>query len=302
MHRGAFGLPLPGLAHGQGRGVHRSRSDVLRVEPRRADDALDQIIVEERFDRAGLPAGPSQHQAVGGLPPVDREELPGHRLEVALLLLADPVVVRVLAPAWCRPYRCGTACRGCCRPGARQLPGVVRRHLEKPRGGPVEHHGQEPPEFVLHRRQLAHQRRAVHRQARTVHHRERQRLEQSDPFAGEDRQTQCRGQVGGSAEILLHPLQVAHHFVVRLALEAEPGQRLGDGPDPILELDQILAAAPVPGLQLEVAAHHPMRPGFDRGQSREALRQRRRRRLRPPRHCRPASPPLVCGQKKTGSR
>ena len=232
MHRGALGLPLPGLAHGQGRGVHRSRSGVLRVEPRRADDALDQIVVEERLDRAGLPAGPGQHQAVGGLPPVDGEELPGHGLEVALLLLADPVVVRVLAPHGAGLIAVEPLAAGAVGPEPRELPGLVGRHLEEPRGGPVEHHGQQPPELVLHRRQLAHQRRAVHRQARTVHHGQRQRLEQSDPFAGEDRQTLCRGQVGGSAEILLHPLQVAHHFVVRLALEAEPGQRLHRRPGP----------------------------------------------------------------------
>ena len=48
---------------------------------------LDQVGVEEGLDRAGVGPGPGQHDAVGRLPPVDGEELPGDGLEVALLLL-----------------------------------------------------------------------------------------------------------------------------------------------------------------------------------------------------------------------
>ena len=48
--------------------------------------------------------------------------------------------------------------------------------------------------------------------------------------------------------------------------QAARGERLDDSADPVLELDLILAAAPVPRLQLEVAAHDEVLPRLEADQ------------------------------------
>ena len=62
-------------------------SRVLGIDPGRSDDALHQIVVEEGLDRARVGAGARQHDPMGRMPAVDREQLAGDRLEVPLLLL-----------------------------------------------------------------------------------------------------------------------------------------------------------------------------------------------------------------------
>ena len=87
-------------------------------------------------------------------------------------------------------------------------------------------------------------------------------------------------------------------LLLHVSRESEPGQRLDRLANPILDLDEILAAIAVARLQLEVAGDDPVPSGLHRGEACEALGHRRDRDSRATPAVRP-----VCGpQKKTGSR
>ncbi len=99
-----------------------------------------------------------------------REQLPGDRLEVALLFLSDPVVVAVLAPA--RRVLVAVVALPAGAVGAEVRSSSVasiRRHLEEAGARPIDHHREQPAELVLDRGELPDERGPVHREPRAVH-------------------------------------------------------------------------------------------------------------------------------------
>ena len=99
VHQVPLGGALPGLPHRQRRAVDGRERGVLGIEPRGAEQPLDQVVVEERLQRPGLLPGAGHDDAVRRVGPVDGEELAGDGVEMPLLLRPDAVVVGVLAPA-----------------------------------------------------------------------------------------------------------------------------------------------------------------------------------------------------------
>ena len=164
---------------------------------------------------------------------------------------------------------------------ARQLARVERGHFEEARAGAVHHRREDPPELVLQRGELAHERRRVDPQPGPVHDRERDRFEEADPAAREDCDSLGRREVGGNADEFEDPVDVLPDRLLDVPVEPEAREALEHDLHPVLELDEVLAPRAVPRLELEVAAHHPMAPGADAGEARERLTQRRIRGARP---------------------
>jgi hypothetical protein len=107
-----------------------------------------------------------------------------------------------------------------------QLLGVIGRDLEEPGPHAIHHHREQPPELVLHRGELPHQRREIHGQTRAVNGRQGNRFEQPDRLAGEDRDALRGRQVCRRSEIPLHAVEVARDFFLNASLESEARKRL----------------------------------------------------------------------------
>ncbi len=257
-------MPFPYRQRGR---VNRRQGGILWIEPHGADHSLGEVGVEERLHCPGVRAGTREHDAVGWVPPVHGEQLPGDRLVVALLLLPDPVVVGVLTPA-AGPVLVAveafTASAVGADPG--HLARFVGGHLEEPGLAPIEHHGEQPAKLVFHRRELAYQRAGIHREAGAMDHRKGHGLEQVDSLAGKYGQALRVRQIPRIPEELLHPVQVSAHFIGDTAVEPEPRQGLDRRFHPVFDLDQILAARAVARLELQIAGDYPMIAGLDPGQ------------------------------------
>ena len=259
--------------------MHGGGRRLLGIEPGGADDALDEIVVQERLHRPGLGPGPGDHDPVGRLPAVEREQLARDGLVVPLLLRADPVVVGVLAPARAALVAVEPPAAGAVGAEAGQLPGVVGRHLEEPGARPVQHHRQQPAELVLDRGELADERRRVHGQAGAV----------APPAAAAPRTGRCASQAKSampwvttadspvSGDTAGSARDRGRSPPARRAVEAQPRQRLRHLAHAVLDLDEVLPAAPVARLQLEVAADHPVRARAHGGEPRQPLGHRRHR-------------------------
>ena len=143
-------------------------------------------------------------------------------------------------------------------PQTRQLTGLVGGDLEETSRGAIHDHGEQSAELVFDRGELADQWRAVHREPRAVDERQRDRLEQPRGAAGEDGDALGRREVARRAQIGLDALEVAPDFLGRRAVESEARQGLDHLAHPVLELDEVLAAAAIARLQLLVAGHHPV--------------------------------------------
>ena len=227
-------------------------------------------------------------------------------------------------------WRCFSSGCGCCRcarpsprpvlvavealaPGAvgaeaEQLAGLEGGDLEEAGAGAVEHHREQPAELILDRGQLPDQRRAVDGQPGAVDHRQRDRLEELDPFAGEERNPCVAGRLPGD----LRNCWIRSRSRATCFLHRPGPGRAGAAParrtsHPVLDLDEILAAGAVARLQLEIAGDDPVLPGRTSGQPRRAARSSDRPTPSPsprplPVRSRVSRPRRAASQKKTGSR
>ena len=231
---------------------------------RHARDAHRQIL-----DREGH-AGEGK-RTVDGLRHLSRavEELLGDGSIVALLLLADPAAPAVLAdarrvtPLGVEPLAAHLV------PGQLSDPaGLEGGDLPDLGTGTVEHHGEVAAHLLLERGELTDQGGPLHGEPAAVDPRQGDRLEELVAGGGEDRHSLGAGQVADLLEVGLDPAQVGEHRLVFRPVEPEPVEALLRRPDPVLDLDAVLPVGPVPGLELEVAAHDRVLPA---GEPRELL-------------------------------
>src|SRR3954466_8781860 len=188
-----------------------------------------------------------------------------------LLLLPDPIVVRVLSPSRTILIAMKALAPGALGMKIEQLASAVRRHLEDAGTGAIQDCSQEPAELILNRCQFSDQGSAVDGQTRAIDHGERNRLEERKAFAGKDGKALSVRQVGRVPEVLLEPLEIAGYLVGNRPVQAQPGERLPCRLHPVLQLDEVLPPGSVPGLQLEVAGDHAVVPRLNSGESLEYL-------------------------------
>jgi hypothetical protein len=161
---------------------------------------------------------------MGGMAAVHGKQLSRDGFVVPLFLLPYSVVVRMLAPAAAAVMITVEALA----PGAlgtqpRQLPAMVGGDLEETRPAAVQDHGEQSPELLFDRRELAYQRCHVDSETRTMHHRQRNHFEQADSFAGEDGKTLGMRKIAWGPEELLHPVEVPRYLVGSLPIQPDPG-------------------------------------------------------------------------------
>jgi hypothetical protein len=181
-----------------------------------------------------------------------------------LLLLANPLMVAMLA---CRsepvPGDAGGTVeparpRGVARREARQLLDAERRYREHARRRAIVHRAEHASKLVVEGGRFADEGRVVDREPRAEYRGQGDDLEQIERLTREQRDALSFAQVVGMLEVLPHPLQVTPHRVPLLPAEATLLQPLELRLDPVLQLDEVLAAASVARLELEVARHDPV--------------------------------------------
>jgi hypothetical protein len=138
------------------------------------------------------------------------------------------------------------------------FPGLEGRDLVDRRAGLVQHRGKQAADFILQRGELANQRGPIHQEARPMDAGQRDDLEEVEGFADEHRQPRDGGRSAGFLIAAWSRFQVRHHLLGLGTSQALGGKRLDDFLDPVLELDEVLAPAPVPGLDLQVTGNDPV--------------------------------------------
>src|SRR5437660_68538 len=96
--------------------------------------------------------------------------------------------------------------------------------------------------------------------------RQRNHVEQADGLAHEQRDATRVRQLSGLLEVAADPFQVGGDLVAHRALQGLALELRERRPDPVLHLDQVLAARLVARLELQVARHDPVGPGANGGE------------------------------------
>ena len=193
---------------GFGEQLHRAvadlgRAHLLRRELEHAEHLVAHLGAEVRQQRVGVHADPAHDQAVERLGAEGAAHRVGDPGQVAVLLLADPVVEPVLADT--RP-RVAVGMEAARTHGPRRdepihLLDAVQSDLEQPGRLPVRDRDEQAAAQLREGDQLAHHGRPVHHDAAPEHVRQPHGLE--EPRAGEHRDAAAADQVRRMAKEVL---------------------------------------------------------------------------------------------------